>query len=170
MDHEAGRISVLGKRLSLIASIGQAAILLGAVLNQLVAYAIFSVSSRPEDFYATFNLIPALAQVAMAIVYFWVLQNLYRVGQELRRDLPISAALATSLRRLGGSILWCTALGLLLGVPHPRIIEGVPTLSYQTDIDWSIAYLGAIATVAVYAIAGVINEAVRLREDNEAII
>jgi hypothetical protein len=170
MKNGSERIGKLGRRLSLLASTGQAALIIATLFGLTFAFALYKDSPRPGDLFAPVTLVPTLANVATAAIYFWVLQRLHRVGTVLRHGPPISADLGTALGALGRAILWSTLVVLLLGIPEARTIQGVPTLTYRTEPDWSLAYLGAIAAVSLFAISRVIGEAVRLREDNEAIV
>ena len=106
------------------------------------------------------------AMVALQCLALWRLRG---VGAELLRQPGIGAGIAVAFRRLGHALL---AYGLF-GIVVPTPTRHVSTLQVQLIAErfgYSQVYLIAIACLCAYAIAWLLDESVRIKQENEGFV
>lgn len=158
-------IELLGRRLSLLASAGQAMVLLTNSLMLLALYAISTGGPRPAEFFVAYNAFPLLAGITVAASQFWALQRLHRVGQALRDHPPISMRLAHCFKRLGLAILVCGIATSLLGGWFNGIDAGLPRIFYEADL--ASLYIALVGSLTAYSVAWILVDGVRIRQELE---
>lgn len=110
-----------------------------------------------------------LLLVTMLLLQLWGLWQLRGIGAALLQNPGISRGLATAFRRLGHALLAFGLFGLVLPIPS---IHRLPGLAYVSPERFSFPtlYLLAIGCLCIYATAWLLNESVRLKEENEAFV
>jgi hypothetical protein len=113
---------------------------------------------------------PTIASLAaMVALQLWALWQLRGIGAALLRQPGIDAGVASGFRRLGHALLAYGVFGI--SVPTPTM--HVSTLQVRLVAErfgYSQVYLIAIACLCAYAIAWLLDESVRIKQENEGFV
>ena len=118
-----------------------------------------------------FDIVPfdantVLRLAAMAALQLFVLWQLRGVGAALLRQPGIGAGVARAFRRLGHALLAYGLFGIVVPVPT-RHVSALQVQLVAERFGYPQVYLIAIAYLCAYAIAWLLDESVRIKQENE---
>ena len=113
------------------------------------------------------NLVLRLA--AMVALQLFVLWQLRGVGAALLRQPGIGAGVASAFRRLGHALLAYGLFGIFVPTPT-RHVSALQVQLVAERFGYSQVYLIAIACLCAYATAWLLDESVRIKQENEGFV
>lgn len=185
------RVRRLGSGLRDLARLGQAALVVYALLFLLLLYGAAGGPGGNAEVFTNFagvTLSPAAAQstlswaaallhaghgwvvgVALGAVYavqLWTLQRLHALGQSLLRSEPMSEDVAARFRAMAQGILAFVLVDALL----PGLLAWPLLDTFYPRFSMNGVFLGGCAVVCLHAIAILIEEASRIATENRAFV
>ena len=114
----------------------------------------------------TWTVSSLAAMVALQCLALWRLRG---VGAELLRQPGIGAGVAGAFRRLAHALLAYGLFGIVVPTPT-RHVSALQVQLIAERFGYSQVYLIAIACLCAYAIAWLLDESVRIKQENEGFV
>jgi hypothetical protein len=121
-----------------------------------------------------FDIVPfdawTVSSLAAVVALQWfALWQLRGIGAALLQRPGIDAGVASAFRRLGHALLAYGVFGIAVPTPT-RHVSALQVQLIAERFGYSQAYLVAIACLCAYAIAWLLDESVRLKQENEGFV
>jgi len=168
------RIINTGRLLVGLARTGQVLTILGVLA---LTYMLFRIAQPwyPDfrDFLPRLFNEPALALVngwgaLCTAIYLWTLERIRLIGTTLQHHAPISAEVASAVRRSVPALLLCGFSTLL---QFDLAWSGVPASATATlKFNWMAFYAVCLLCVCVLVVARILQVAVELKAENEGFV
>jgi hypothetical protein len=193
-DQAAGpqaRLQRLGQGLCHLARLGQAALLIYALLFLVLLYSAAAGTKGSDDRFAVLagttldpgtvrttldwamallhsghGWVVSVAMGAVFAVQLWTLQQLHALGQSLLRSEPLSNEVAAHLRIMAHGMLAFVLVDALL----PGLLAWPLLDTLHLRFSMAAAFLGSCGVIGLYAMAILIEEGARAAAENRAFV